>query len=62
MQENAIMKKTTALALVALASLLCACNPPWAAAAVDTGVAIDELCLQEGFTPCPPHQPSDLAD
>lgn len=57
------MKKTAALALVALASLLCACNPPWAtAAAADGGVAIDELCLQEGFTPCKPHRPTHLSD
>jgi hypothetical protein len=62
MQEDAIMKKNTALALVALASLLCACNPPWATAATDTGTAIDELCLQENFAPCRPEAPSDLAD
>lgn len=56
------MKKNTALALVALASLLCACNPPWATAATDSGTAIDELCLQEGFAPCRPEAPSDLSD
>lgn len=55
------MKKTAALALVTLASLLCACNLPWAQAA-DGGVDIDELCLQDGFTPCKPHAPTDLSE
>ena len=56
------MKKLSALAFITLAGLLTACNPPWAQAAAGDDTSINELCLQEGFTPCRPHQPNDLAD
>jgi predicted small secreted protein len=55
------MKKTTALTLLLLGSLLTACNPFVGEIGHGTS-SIDELCLQDGFKPCRPTPPGTIAE
>ena len=53
------MKKTVAIAFVAFTGLLTACNPFVAELPANNP---DELCLQDGFTPCTPDPNVALSD
>jgi hypothetical protein len=53
------MKKSVALACIAIASLLSACDLDAPAQGTHD---IQELCLQDGFTPCRDQPPGSLVD